>query len=87
MSKKAHFQIGANEAHKRPAPTIIAVVQRIIQATTGMDNKANKVVRNVPCAMTVSSTPNLRQKIVPNEATGIAMMRVLMAMEVGSKST
>ena len=49
-----------------------------------MENMANRVVRKVPCAIMVSSLPYFKQKIVPNEATGIAMMIVLMAMEVGS---
>ncbi len=51
----------------------------------GMETNANKVVKNVPCAMTVSSFPYFRQKMVPNDATGIAISRVLMAMEVSLK--
>lgn len=33
-----------------------------------MVSRERSVVMKVPCAITVSSTPYLRQKIVPNEA-------------------
>ena len=59
----------------------------IIQAISGMDNNARNVVRNVPCAMTVSSFPYFRQKMVPNDATGIAISSVLIAIDVSLKCT
>ena len=56
-------------------------------ATTGMVARERMEVRKVPWAITVSSTPYLRQKMVPNEATGMAMMSVLMRTMEGSKTT
>ena len=66
---------------------IFSAVYRIIEAIIGMEISASSVVRKVPCAMTVSSLPYFRQKIVPNEATGMAISKVFMAIEVSLKCT
>ena len=46
--------------------------------TTGMEMMDSAVLTTVPCTTWVSSLPKLRQNIVPNDATGMAMSRALM---------
>lgn len=51
-----------------------------------MVSRDSNVVMNVPCAISVSSFPYLKQNIVPNDATGIAIIMVLMFTIFSSKT-
>ena len=59
---------------------------KIKETIKGIDRSDRRVVTNVPCAITVSSTPYFKQNIVPKEATGMAMMIVLIFMAISSNS-